>query len=68
MSQPYKGTNVAVSYDEKRCTHAANCVKALPRVFDVSRVPWIDPDRATPDEVRAAVAACPSGALKVTTR
>jgi CDGSH-type Zn-finger protein len=36
----------------------------LPAVFDISRRRWVDPARATVDEVMAAVAKCPSGALQ----
>ncbi len=68
MAQEYQGTIVTIAYDEKLCTHSGNCVKTLPSVFDVSRQPWINPDRATPDNISAAVAKCPSGALKMTRR
>jgi uncharacterized Fe-S cluster protein YjdI len=37
----------------------------LPQVFDTKKRPWIDPDAAPADEVRAQVARCPSGALQV---
>jgi hypothetical protein len=33
-------------------------------VFDDSRRPWVKVDAATADEVEAAVARCPSGALR----
>lgn len=68
MPQVYQGTNVTISYDERLCVHAGTCVKTLPGVFDVSRKPWIDPDRATPEEIRQTVAKCPSGALKMAQR
>jgi uncharacterized Fe-S cluster protein YjdI len=66
--QAYHGTNVTIFYDEAICKHAGQCVKTLPSVFDVSRTPWIDPDRATPREIREAIAKCPTGALKMTER
>ena len=55
-----------VVWDEKVCIHSGNCVKTLPKVFMVKDGAFvIDPSAASEKEVRAAVAACPSGALKV---
>jgi hypothetical protein len=39
-------------------------VRSLPQVFDESRRPWVAVDAATADEIEAAVALCPSGALR----
>jgi uncharacterized Fe-S cluster protein YjdI len=61
----YAGHAVDVSFDAEICEHSGNCVRGLPAVFDVKRKPWIEPDAADADEVRAAVARCPSGALQV---
>lgn len=60
----YKGKDLTVTYDVKRCIHAAECVKGLPEVFDPARKPWVDVDRASAADVSAVVAQCPSGALK----
>src|SRR5690606_4922346 len=46
------------------CRHSGVCLRALPAVFDIRRKRWIDPKQATPEEVMAAVAKCPSGALQ----
>lgn len=62
--QTYKGKGSTVTYDPNTCIHAAECVKGLPAVFDVSRKRWIDPDAASPAEVAEVVGRCPSGALK----
>jgi CDGSH-type Zn-finger protein/uncharacterized Fe-S cluster protein YjdI len=59
----YVGERIEVTYDARRCIHAAECVRRVPAVFDPARRPWILPDAADPDAVAAAVAACPSGAL-----
>jgi CDGSH-type Zn-finger protein/uncharacterized Fe-S cluster protein YjdI len=61
----YKGAGITVSYDARRCIHAAECVHGLPEVFDPERRPWIEPDGASPQQVAAVVRACPTGALKV---
>ena len=59
----YSGKKVAVSYDVRRCIHAAECVHGLPDVFDPNRKPWIDPDRAEPERLLEVVMNCPTGAL-----
>ena len=60
----YRGDRITVSFDARRCIHAARCVHGLPSVFDPDRRPWIDPDGAEPQAVAAAVRACPTGALR----
>jgi uncharacterized Fe-S cluster protein YjdI len=58
---------VQVTWDKNVCIHSGNCVKTLPQVFKVENGKFvIDPKAADDDKVRATVAACPSGALKVT--
>lgn len=55
-----------VTWDSKVCIHSGNCVKTLPQVFKVENKKFvIDPSAADDDKVRAAVKACPSGALKI---
>ena len=61
----YKGNELTVTFDKAVCSHAARCVQGLPAVFDIDKKPWIQPDGATADEVRAQVARCPSGALGI---
>ena len=59
----YEGENIIVRYDLKRCIHAAECVKGLPRVFDPDRKPWVTPDGAVADDVAEVISRCPTGAL-----
>lgn len=55
-----------VTWDKDVCIHSANCVKTLPQVFKVEAGKFvIDPSAADDGKVRAAVAACPSKALKI---
>ncbi len=61
----YNGQQSTVSYDVKRCIHAAECVKRLPAVFDPARKPWVDLDQASADQIEETVARCPTGALHV---
>lgn len=59
----YQGKEIKVSYDLKRCIHAANCVSGLPDVFDPDKKPWITPDQASPNKVADVIETCPTGAL-----
>jgi len=62
--EEYKGTDITVRNDGKRCIHSRYCVLGLPQVF-LPNVdgPWIKPDAAARESVIATVAQCPSGAL-----
>lgn len=59
----YRGPEAVVSYDASRCTHAKECVRALPAVFDPERRPWVEPSAASAARLKAAVMRCPTGAL-----
>ncbi|MEV0321413.1 (4Fe-4S)-binding protein [Streptomyces sp. NPDC050658] len=62
--KPYRGELITVTFEARRCLHAAECVRGLPQVFDTGRRPWISPDTAPADEVAEVVRRCPSGALQ----
>lgn len=59
----YQAEGIVVRFELARCIHAAECVRGLPEVFDPQRRPWIEPDRATPEDIARVVARCPTGAL-----
>lgn len=59
----YAALDIEVSYDPRRCIHAARCLKGLPAVFDEKRHPWIIPSEALPNDIARVVELCPSGAL-----
>ncbi|MEM7113516.1 MAG: CDGSH iron-sulfur domain-containing protein [Chloroflexota bacterium] len=59
----YRGQDLDVMFDLKRCIHAAECGKRLQAVFDVKKRPWVQPDNAAANEVAATIEQCPSGAL-----
>lgn len=61
--QEYRASSFVVRYDPDICTHAANCVRGLPAVFDVARQPWVNVEAAAAEVVERQVAQCPSGAL-----
>jgi len=55
-----------VSWDEKVCVHAGECVKNSPKVFKIVDDKFvIDQSAGTEEEIRATVAKCPSGALTI---
>lgn len=64
MRKDYPGKDLVVSFDLTRCIHSANCLRAVPAVFDVNKRPWIATDAAPADAIAAAIARCPSGALQ----
>ncbi len=59
----YAGREVTVTYNARLCSHAARCAALAPQVFDPAQKPWVQPDKGSPGEIRAVIAACPSGAL-----
>lgn len=61
--QTYAGDDIVVQFDPNICAHAAACLRSLPAVFDVKRARWIDVKAGSKDEIAAAIAKCPSGAL-----
>lgn len=63
-AKEYRTDAMVVTYDPDVCIHAAECVRGLPQVFNPQARPWIRLDAASPEDVRAVVARCPSGALQ----
>ena len=67
MSKPlqtYQAPGITVTFDPNLCRHTGICLRGLPLVFDVTRKRWVRPELASPEEVAAQVARCPSGALQ----
>ncbi len=62
----YWGDEIDVTFDLRRCIHAAECGKRLPEVFDTAKRPWVQPNNASADAIQQAIEHCPSGALKFT--
>ena len=61
--RPDRGAHRAVALAPRGRTHATECARGLPAVFDTSRKPWIAVDAAAADAVVTVVERCPSGAL-----
>jgi uncharacterized Fe-S cluster protein YjdI len=61
----YSNGELSVVWKPSLCIHAGICFAGLPKVFNPSRRPWIDPMGASSEAIRTQVAACPSGALSI---
>lgn len=59
----YEGQEVTVTYNPLLCSHAAECGRLAKHIFNPAQKPWVQPDNGSVEDVRAVVAACPSGAL-----
>ena len=64
VTKEYATDEIVVVWEPRLCYHSQNCVRSLPQVFDGTKRPWVQVDAASADEVEAAVAQCPSGALR----
>jgi uncharacterized Fe-S cluster protein YjdI len=64
VTKEYATDEIVVVWEPRLCYHSQNCVRSLPQVFDPSGRPWVKVDAAGADDVEAAVARCPSGALR----
>ena len=64
MRKRYESATIAVTYDPRKCIHAARCVKGSPGVFKPGERPWIRPENADADSLARIVAECPTGSLR----
>ena len=65
LTREYTGPGIRVQWYAGRCVHVAECIRALPKVFNSKRRPWVDlaVPEAEADAVADAVLRCPTGAL-----
>ena len=63
ISKEYTNGDLTIVWKPKLCIHAAECVKALPQVYNPNEKPWIKAENASPEELMAQIKTCPSGAL-----
>lgn len=59
----YKGEEIEIYFDAEKCTHSGFCVKGMPKVFDLSKRPWVNTAGAPADKISTQIDTCPSGAL-----
>lgn len=64
----YPKGDFTVVWKPKSCIHSAICVKTLPEVYDPKAKPWITPENATVEALKAQIDQCPSGALSYYTK
>jgi CDGSH-type Zn-finger protein len=60
-----EGKTVTVSYTPVLCGHIAECQRLHKSVFDPTKQPWIQPKNGSLEGILSVIAACPSGALRV---
>lgn len=61
--ETYSGTQITIRDDRSICAHAGYCTDTLAAVFNPEARPWINPDKATVEEIVALARRCPSGAI-----
>lgn len=62
----YRNGDLTIVWKPSACIHAAECVKALPLVYNPAEKPWIKAENATIAELKSQIGKCPSGALSYT--
>ena len=65
LTREYSGDGIRVHWYAGRCVHVAECIRALPHVFNPKQRPWVNlsAPEANADAVADAVLRCPTGAL-----
>ena len=63
ITKEYTNGELTIVWKPKKCIHAAECVKALPNVYDPNRKPWIIAEGADTQSLKDQIGKCPSGAL-----
>ena len=61
----YSNGEITIVWKPQLCQHSGNCVRVLPKVYNPKAKPWLTPENASGDEIRAQITTCPSGALSI---
>jgi len=59
----YSNGELTVVWKPALCIHSGVCVRTLPKVYNTLERPWIKPENASTEELKAQIDRCPSGAL-----
>lgn len=59
----YKNDDLTIIWNPKICTHAGNCVRSLPEVYNPKERPWLKIENATTEDLIKQINTCPSKAL-----
>lgn len=62
-TKKYINGELTVIWKPDACLHSTICFRGLPKVFNPSRRPWIEPLADTQEAIIAQIKKCPSGAL-----
>ena len=63
ITKHYSNGELTVVWKPHLCQHSGVCVKTLPQVYNTRLRPWIKPENATTEELKAQIERRPSGAL-----
>lgn len=63
VKKEYSNGELTVVWQPSKCIHSEICVKTLPAVYQPNEKPWIQPENATTEALKAQISKCPSGAL-----
>lgn len=63
IKKEYSKGDFTIVWESSKCIHAGTCARTLPEVYDPKGKPWIKPEHASVDELKAQINNCPSGAL-----
>ena len=66
MHRLYANEDITVFWNSEKCRHAKQCVTGCPKVFDITRKPWIDISQDENQKIWQAISNCPTGALTIT--
>jgi len=65
LKKEYTNGEITVVWQSSKCSHSANCVKNLSKVFKPKEQPWVQMENASTKEIIETVSKCPSGALSI---
>ena len=63
MQKEYKTQDITIIWKPELCTHAGECVRRLPSVYNPKDRPWCKPENATSEQLMSQIDACTSKAL-----
>lgn len=63
IKKEYSNGDLTVVWKPQKCIHSGICVSSLPKVYDPEKKPWIEPEKASIDDLKLQIDKCPSAAL-----
>ena len=62
-NRKYSNGTITVVWQPAECIHSGECFTSLRKVFDPTKRPWVDMERASTEEIIDVVERCPTRAL-----